>query len=88
MVGFNFFSVVARAVEESLFHRTPLYDALDKAFGISAIDPMEQLGLYGVVGGAVRSAPLPPAPPAPPALGVGGQLVRPVRERTRARFFG
>jgi len=84
-LGFHSFDVAVRILEEACFHKTPLYDFLDKNFGISKIDPLEQLGFYSTVGGMIRSAPLPPAPP---PLSAGGQ--RPVRqrERVRARIFG
>lgn len=85
-IGFHGFDVFVRTViEESIFHPTPLYTFLDQNYGISAIDPLAMLGVYSVVGGIAKSAPLPPAPP---ALAAGGQPPVQQRERVRARFFG
>jgi hypothetical protein len=87
-LGFHGFDVVVRIIEESVFHPTPLYSFLDQNYGISAIDPLAMLGVYSMVGGVAKSAPLPPAPPAPPALSAGGQRPVQQRERIHAKFFG
>ncbi len=84
-LGFHGFDVTVRIIEESVFHPTPLYTFLDQNFGVSKVDPLAALGVYGAIGGAVKSAPLPPAPP---ALSAGGQLPVQKREQVRARFFG
>jgi hypothetical protein len=85
-IGFHGFDVFVRTViEESIFHPTPLYTFLDQNYGISKVDPLAALGVYSVVGGIARSAPLPPAPP---PLAGGGQLPVQKREQVRARFFG
>jgi hypothetical protein len=87
-LGFHGFDVTVRIIEESVFHPTPFYTFLDQNYGISAIDPLAMLGVYSVVGGLAKSAPLPPAPPALPALAAGGQ--RPVQQKevVHAKIFG
>lgn len=84
-IGFHGFDVTVRLIEESIFHPTPLYTFLDQNFGIGAIDPLAALGVYSVIGGVAKSAPLPPAPP---ALAAGGQRPVQKREQVRAKFFG
>jgi hypothetical protein len=87
-LGFHGFDVVVRIIEESVFHPTPLYSFLDQNYGISAIDPLAMLGVYSVVGGLAKSAPLPPAPPALPALAAGGQRPVQQKEAVHAKIFG
>jgi hypothetical protein len=85
-LGFHGFDMFTRwVIEESIFHPTPLYTFLDQNYGISAIDPLAALGVYSMVGGVAKSAPLPPAPP---ALAAGGQRPVQQRERIHAKFFG
>lgn len=44
--SFHLWDVAVRLTEEAFFHPTPLYQVLDKTFGISKIDPFIQLGVY------------------------------------------
>jgi hypothetical protein len=44
--SFHIWDVAVRLTEEAFFHPTPLYQVLDKTFGISKIDPFIQLGIY------------------------------------------
>lgn len=84
-IGFHGFDATVRLIEESVWHPTGLYTLLDQTFGISGIDPFEQLGIYGMIKGMAQSAPLPPAPP---PLAGGSQRPAGEKERVRARFFG
>ena len=102
-ISFHAFDLALRLTEEALWHPTPLYQVLDKMFGISNYDPFVKLGIYDQVKqmtGAVTypmvystqlTAPafVPPPPAAGNALVAGGQL--PSRQRKvegKAQIFG
>jgi hypothetical protein len=100
--SFHLFDVAVRLTEEALFHPTPLYQVLDKVFGISKVDPFVQLGIYDQVKQATSAVTYPiiystqmtapsfvPPPPTDKSLMFGGQL--PSRQpdvKGRAQIFG
>lgn len=96
--SFHIFDVSVRLLEEALFHPTPLYYVLDKMFGISKIDPFQQLGIYDQAKQLVKAqtTPLPFVPqmsaptiiPPPPVIGAGGYIPLEPKEKPRAKIFG